>query len=59
MEIVLMAKSKKKADSVFLVCEKCGEQNYVKRRKAGGEKLNIKKYCSRDRAHTLHKEKRK
>jgi large subunit ribosomal protein L33 len=54
-----MAKSKKKADSVFLVCEKCGEQNYVLRRKAGGEKLNIKKYCSRDRAHTLHKEKRK
>ena len=50
---------KKKAEVVFLACEECGELNYVLRRKPGGEKLRLSKYCSRDRKHTMHVEKKK
>ncbi len=50
---------KKKAEVVFLACEQCGELNYVLRRKPGGEKLRLSKYCSRDRKHTVHAEKKK
>jgi large subunit ribosomal protein L33 len=54
-----MAKSKKKSESVFLVCKETGDYNYVLRRKPGGEKLAIKKYCPRLRKHTEHAEKKK
>ena len=54
-----MAKSKKKADTVFLVCEETGDYNYTIRRKPGGEKLKLKKYSPRLRKHTLHAEKKK
>ena len=54
-----MAKSKKKAETVFLVCEETGDINYILRRKPGGEKLKLKKYCPRVRKHTLHVEKKK
>ena len=54
-----MAKSKKKAEVVFLVCDETGDANYVLRRKPGGEKLKLKKYSPRVRKHTLHKVKRK
>ncbi len=54
-----MAKSKKKSESVFLVCEETGDYNYTIRRKPGGEKLKIKKYCSRLRKRTWHVEKKK
>jgi large subunit ribosomal protein L33 len=57
--IVGMAKSKKKSESVFLVCEETGDYNYVLRRKPGGEKLRLKKYCPRLRKHTVHVEKKK
>jgi large subunit ribosomal protein L33 len=53
-----MAKSKKK-DTVFLVCEESADYNYAIRRKSGGEKLKLKKYCPRLRKHTLHVEKKK
>jgi large subunit ribosomal protein L33 len=56
---VTMAKSKKKAETVFLVCEETGDHNYVLTRKPGGEKLKLKKYCPRLRKHTLHLEKKK
>jgi large subunit ribosomal protein L33 len=59
LEIRAMAKSKKKAEVVFLVCEETGDQNYVLRRKPGGEKLKLKKYSPRLRKHTLHAEKKK
>ena len=52
-------KSKKKAETVFLVCEETGDYNYSIRRKSGGEKLKIKKFCPRLRKHTLHVEKKK
>ena len=54
-----MAKSKKKAETVYLVCEESGEYNYCVRRKPGGEKLRLKKFCPRLRKHTLHVEKKK
>ena len=54
-----MAKSKKKVETVFLVCEETGDYNYTLRRKPGGEKLKLSKYCPRLRKHTLHAEKKK
>ena len=54
-----MAKSKKKAETIFLVCEECGDYNYSLKRKPGGEKLRLKKYCPRLRKHTFHNEKKK
>jgi large subunit ribosomal protein L33 len=54
-----MAKSKKKAETVFLVCEETGDHNYVLTRKPGGEKLKLKKYSPRLRKHTIHVEKKK
>ena len=52
-------KAKKKVETVFLVCEETGDYNYVLRRKPGGEKLKLKKYCPRLRRHTWHVEKKK
>ena len=54
-----MAKSKKKVEVVFLVCEETGDYNYTIRRKSGGEKLKLKKYSSLLRKHTMHTEKKK
>lgn len=55
-----MAKSgKKKLEIVHLVCEETGDYNYTLRRKSGGEKLRLKKFCPRLRRHTLHVEKKK
>jgi large subunit ribosomal protein L33 len=54
-----MAKSKKKKETVFLVCEETGDYNYTIRRRSGGEKLKLKKYSPRLRRHTIHNEKKK
>ncbi len=54
-----MAKSKKKAETVFLVCEETGAHNYTLKRKPGGEKLKLMKYSPGLRKHTLHVEKKK
>jgi large subunit ribosomal protein L33 len=54
-----MAKSKKKSETVFLVCEETGDYNYAIRKKPGGEKLKLKKYSPRLRKHTVHNEKKK
>ena len=54
-----MAKSKKKAEVVYLVCEETGDYNYVLKRKPGGEKLKIKKYNPKLRKRTVHVEKKK
>ena len=50
---------KKKVEIIHLVYEECGDYNYTLRRKSGGEKLKLKKYCPRLRRHTKHKESRK
>lgn len=52
-------KRKKKVESVFLVCDETGDYNYTIRRKMGGEKLRVKKFCPRLQKHTLHIEKKK
>jgi large subunit ribosomal protein L33 len=54
-----VAKSKKKVETVFLVCEETGDYNYAIRRRTGGEKLKLKKYSPRLRRHTVHVEKKK
>jgi large subunit ribosomal protein L33 len=54
-----MAKSKKKAEVVYLVCEETGLYNYTISRKPGGEKLKLKKFCPSLRKHTWHNEKKK
>ena len=54
-----MAKSKKKAETIFLVCEESGDYNYTMKRKPGGEKLRLKKYSPRLRKHVWHVEKKK
>jgi large subunit ribosomal protein L33 len=54
-----MAKSKKKKETVFLVCQETGDINYTLYRKPGGEKLSLNKYCPRLRKVTVHLEKRK
>jgi large subunit ribosomal protein L33 len=48
-------------DTVTLECTECGEQNYrtSKRLKGGTARLELKKYCRRDRRHTLHKERKR
>lgn len=55
----MAGKSKKKVETVHLVCEETGDYNYVLRRKTGGEKLRLKKFCPRLRKHTMHVEKKK
>ena len=52
-------RGKKKAETVFLVCQETGDYNYALRRKSGGEKLKLNKYSPRLRKHTLHVEKKK
>ena len=54
-----MAKSKRKPETIFLVCEETGDYNYSLKRKPGGEKLRLKKFSPRLRKHTWHLEKKK
>lgn len=54
-----MAKKKKIAEVVFLVCKETGNQNYTLRKKRGEKRLEVMKYCPALRKHTLHVEKRK
>ena len=41
-------------------CSECGEENYIgtRNKKTHPEKMEIKKYCSRCRKMTIHKEKK-
>ncbi len=43
-----------------LVCSECGEENYrvSKNIKNTTDRLEISKYCSRCKKHTMHKEKK-
>jgi large subunit ribosomal protein L33 len=45
---------------VWLECTACGERNYrVQKETRGANRLELKKYCRRERKHTPHKESRK
>lgn len=43
---------------VTLVCEKCKSRNYYTSKEKNNTpgKLELKKYCKKDREHTVHKE---
>lgn len=45
-------------EKIILVCEQCLSRNYTttKNRATTKERIQIKKYCPRCNAHTLHKE---
>ena len=44
--------------TIHLACAECKERNYStrKNKKNDPDRVELKKYCSRCRAHTLHKE---
>lgn len=46
------------AEKVKLQCTECGEINYytTKNKKNNPERIELKKYCPRDKKHTIHKE---
>ncbi|MGL4461407.1 MAG: 50S ribosomal protein L33 [Planctomycetia bacterium] len=54
-----MAKRKKAAEIVHLVCKETGMQNYTLKKKRGETRLEVMKYCPKLQKHTLHVEKRK
>ena len=62
----MASKKKGSREHVTLECTVCKSRNYrtSKQLKPRGqkkqvEKLNIKKYCPKDREHTLHRERKK
>jgi large subunit ribosomal protein L33 len=45
---------------VWLECTSCGDRNYrTQKETRGAERLELKKYCKRERKHVPHKESRK
>lgn len=56
-----MAKKNQRREDVWMQCTECGELNYRTSINVtgGAPKLELKKYCSRDRKHTAHKLRRK
>jgi large subunit ribosomal protein L33 len=47
-------------DTIILKCTVCGEENYItsKNKRNKPERLELKKYCPRCKASTVHKEKK-
>ena len=56
-----MAKSSDVRPKITMACTVCKERNYItkKNRRNDPDRLELKKYCSRERKHTVHKLKRK
>ncbi len=45
---------------VWLKCEACGARNYrTQKETRGANRLELKKFCRKERKHTVHKEDRK
>ena len=44
--------------NITLACTECGDRNYIttKNKRNNPERIEMKKYCSRDNKHTLHRE---
>jgi large subunit ribosomal protein L33 len=53
-----MAKKKDIRAVIYLACTECKERNYTsqKNRRNDPQRLELQKYCSRCRKHTLHRE---
>ncbi|MFS8652760.1 MAG: 50S ribosomal protein L33 [Caldibacillus sp.] len=45
-------------ENITLQCTECGERNYItsKNKRNNPERLELKKYCPRERRVTLHRE---
>ncbi|MCJ7728452.1 MAG: 50S ribosomal protein L33 [Sedimentisphaerales bacterium] len=57
-----MAKKKSKREYIWLECSDCGSRNYrtgINTAVETSKKLELKKFCKRERKHTVHKAKRK
>jgi large subunit ribosomal protein L33 len=56
-----MAKKKAKRENVWMECTSCKDRNYRTNVNVseGAPKLELKKYCKRERKHTVHKLRRK
>ncbi|MED0688054.1 50S ribosomal protein L33 [Anoxybacillus ayderensis] len=44
--------------NITLACTECGERNYIstKNKRNNAERLELKKYCPRDKKTTVHRE---
>ncbi len=44
--------------NITLACTECGERNYIstKNKRTNPERIELKKYCSRDKKQTTHRE---
>lgn len=44
--------------NITLACTECGERNYIstKNKRTTTERVELKKYCSRDKKQTVHRE---
>ena len=53
--------AKESRENVWLQCTETGDLNYRTEIKVAGgvQKIEVKKFCNRERAHKLHKVKRK
>jgi large subunit ribosomal protein L33 len=56
----IVAKSSDIRPKVTLACTECKERNYItrKNRRNDPDRLELKKYCRRDKRHTVHRETR-
>jgi large subunit ribosomal protein L33 len=56
-----MAKKRGKREYVWLECKDCGERNYRTNVSVaeGAPKIELSKFCKKDRKHTVHKVRRK
>jgi len=56
----MASKSKENRMVITLACTECKERNYTteKNRRNDTERLEFRKYCKRERKHTLHRETR-
>ena len=54
------SKSSDVRPKITLACTECKERNYItkKNRRNDPDRLEMKKYCPRERRHTLHRETR-
>jgi large subunit ribosomal protein L33 len=53
--------AKESRENVWLQCTSCNDLNYRTEIKVAGgvQKIEVKKFCKRERSHKLHKVKRK
>jgi large subunit ribosomal protein L33 len=59
-ETATVAKQTDVRPKITLACVECKERNYItrKNRRNDPDRLELKKYCPRDRRHTVHRETR-